>query len=532
MTDPANTGRDGDMSAPLLAAGSAKVQPPDVRAAVLSLRQVRKVYGATVAVHELTLTLRPGEVHAVVGENGAGKSTAAQIAAGVALPTSGQVEVDGKPVRFSSARQAEALGVVFIPQELQLYDSLSVAENLYIGRSRPRSKGSLIGGREMARRAAAALHQLGAEIDPSRPLHEFNHGNRQLVAIARALMLDARVLIMDEPTASLDEWEAQRLLSVVSLLRESGVAVMYVSHRMPEILQIADQITVMRDGGVAASGPRQDFDEAALVTSMIGRSLAKLTRRARMGHGEVVFETRGLSRSGSFSEIDLQVRAGEIVGVAGLVGSGRSEFAQSVFGRDRVTSGTIFVAGQETRIRSVRQAIAHGIGYVPEERQAQGLFATLSSASNVSMAALSRLQVFGILSRRREIEYVNNALGPLRIRTRVNAQVSTLSGGNQQKVLLGRWLALKPRVLILDEPTRGIDVGTRFEIYRIIDQLTDAGVAILLISSDIQELLQLSDRVLVMRGGRLVADFADDDLTEMNIGAAALGASSPSGPRP
>jgi rhamnose transport system ATP-binding protein len=499
---------------------------------VLALRQIRKVYGATIAVHDLTLELRPGEVHAVIGENGAGKSTAAQIAAGVAQPTSGQVEADGRLVRFSSARQAEALGVVFIPQELQLYDSLSVAENLYVGRSRPRSRSAMIGGREMTRHAAEALGRLGVDIDPSRPLHEFNHGSRQLVAIARVLMLDARVLIMDEPTASLDEWEAQRLLSVVAMLRESGVAVMYVSHRMPEILQIADQVTVMRDGRAVASGPRADFDEASLVTHMIGRSLAKLTRRGRKARDDVAFATKGLSRTGAFADIDLEVRAGEIVGMAGLVGSGRSEFAQAAFGRDRITSGSICVDGRAVRIRTVRQAIALGIGYVPEERQAQGLFAALSTATNVSMPALSRLQAFGLLSRRRENSYAADALAPLRIRARVSAQVGMLSGGTQQKVLLGRWLALNPRILILDEPTRGIDVGTRFEIYKIVDQLTDAGVAILLISSDIQELLQVSDRVLVMRGGRLVAEFDGDDLTEMNIGAAALGASPAPGARP
>ena len=503
---------------------------PGTEGCVLVLRDIRKVYGATVAVESLTLGLDPATVHAVVGENGAGKSTAAQIAAGVIQPTRGHVEFEGRQVGFGSARDAEALGIVFIPQELQLYDSLSVAENLYVGRNRPRGRGRLVAGHQMRRRAADQLARLGVTIDPADRVQRLTHGNRQLVAIARALMLDARVLIMDEPTASLDDWEAQRLLSVVSVLRASGVAVLYVSHRLPEILQIADIVTVMRDGRAVKSGPRAQFDETALVTNMLGRPLATVTRRQSHASDDIAFAAAGLTRAGVFESIDLEVRCGEVVGMAGLIGSGRSEFAQAAIGRDKLTGGRIRVAGTEVRIRGVRQAVRLGVGYVPEERQAQGLFLPMSSKHNVSMAALRRIQAWGLVSARRERSYVEDALARLRIRGEIDAPVSTLSGGTQQKVLLGRWLAVQPRVLILDEPTRGIDVGTRFEIYRIIEQLTKTGVAILLISSDIQELLALSDRVLVMRAGRLAGEFAGDQLTEMNIGAAALGAAhSPGG---
>jgi ABC-type sugar transport system ATPase subunit len=493
-------------------------------ACILGLRGVRKVYGATVAVDGLTVSVAPSTVHAIVGENGAGKSTAAQIAAGVVQPTEGHVEFEGRPVAFGSARDAEALGIVLIPQELQLYESLSVAENLYVGRARPRTHGVFVAARTMRRRAAAQLARLGVEIDPSARVQELSHGNRQLVAIARALVLDARVLVMDEPTASLDEWEAGRLLGVVAALRAAGVAVFYVSHRLPEVLRIADVVTVMRDGRAVAGGPRREFDEAALVTHMLGRPLARMTRRASRTLGDVVFETRGLSRSGVFGSVDLSVRAGEVVGMAGLIGSGRSEFARAVFGQERPSAGTIRVGGRPVRVRNVRHAIGLGVGYVPEERQSQGLFLTLSSRDNVSMAALDRIQVCGVVSPSRERRHVERALAPLRIKGALDAPVATLSGGTQQKVLLGRWLALQPRVLILDEPTRGIDVGTRAEIYRLVEQLTDDGVAVLLISSDIQELLKLCDRVLVMRAGRVVAEFAGDELTEMNIGAAALGA--------
>jgi rhamnose transport system ATP-binding protein len=329
---------------------------------------------------------------------------------------------------------------------------------------------------------------------------------------------------MDEPTASLDEWEAQRLLGVVAALRTEGVGVIYVSHRMPEILQIADVITVMRDGRAVAHGPSAQFDETTLVTNMLGRSLARLAKRESRARSEVAISARGFSRHGKFAGIDLEVRAGEVVGMAGLVGSGRSEFAQSVFGHSKRDSGTLAVSGSPVSIRSVRQAIALGVGYVPEERQSQGLFLSLSSKRNVSVAALRRIQTSGVVSKGAEDVYVTRALKSLQIKNSIELPVETLSGGNQQKILLGRWLALEPRVLILDEPTRGIDVGTRAEIYRLIDDLTKDGIAILLISSDLQELLQLSDRVVVMRNGSLVAEFSGDDLTEINIGGAALGA--------
>jgi ABC-type sugar transport system ATPase subunit len=506
--------------------GAAPPAPPagEPGGSVLALRGIRKVYGATVAVEELTVALEPAQVHALVGENGAGKSTAAQIAAGVTRPTAGHVEFAGQQVAFGSARDAEALGVVLIPQELQLYDSLSVAENMYVGRPRPRGRGRLVAGHAMRKRAAEQLARLGVTIDPASRVQQLTHGNRQLVAIGRALMLDARVLIMDEPTASLDEWEAQRLLGVVSVLRSSGVAVLYVSHRLPEILQIADVVSVMRDGRLVRSGPCRDFDEAGLVTSMLGRPLVRHAGRRTSARDEVAFEAAGLARTGVFGPVDLTIRRGEIVGMAGLIGSGRSEFAQTVIGRDKLTSGQLTVAGRPVSIRSVRQAVQRGVGYVPEERQAQGLFLALSSKSNVSMAALDRIQSWGVVSPRRESRYVRDALARLSVKGDINAPVSTLSGGTQQKVLLGRWLALQPSVLILDEPTRGIDVGTRFEIYRIIEQLTESGVAILLISSDMQELLAMSDRVVVMRTGQLVGEFSGDGLTEMNIGAAALGA--------
>jgi ABC-type sugar transport system ATPase subunit len=485
------------------------------------MRAIRKEYGATVAVDDLDLKLIAGTVHAVVGENGAGKSTAAQIAAGVVRASRGHLELDAEPVTFGSARVAEAHGIVLIPQELQLYESLSVAENIYVGRSRPRY-GPFVSRRVMRTRVFEQLRRLGVTIDPAQRIQQLNHGSRQLVAIARALLLDARVLIMDEPTAALDEWEAQRMLGVVAALRQSGVAVLYVSHRLSEVLQIADEITVMRDGVAVAHGPREGFDEASLAANMLGRPLARLDKRPTRARDEIALATVELSGAG-FSSVDLEVRAGEVVGMAGLIGAGRSEFAQAVFGSRKVDSGTVRVGNRPVRIRSVRGAVRLGVGYVPEERQAQGLFPPLSCTDNVVMPALPRVRAWGLVSRSRESAYLGGVLDPLRIKGAMSDPVGRFSGGTQQKVLLGRWLALRPKVLILDEPTRGIDVGTRAEIYRIIDRLSEDGVAILLISADIQELLQLSDRVVVMRGGRLVAELAGAELTEMNVGSAALG---------
>jgi ABC-type sugar transport system ATPase subunit len=508
------------------------ITSPGAERCVLALRGVGKVYGASVAVDGFSVALAASAVHAVIGENGAGKSTVAQIAAGVVQPTAGRVELDGRKVTFRSAREAEALGIVFIPQELRLYESLSVAENLYVGRARPRRAGPFVAARSMRGRAQDQLARLGVTIDPGTQVGQLNHGSRQLVAIARALMLEARVLIMDEPTASLADWEAQRLLGIVSALRSSGVAVMYVSHSLPEVLHIADVVTVMRDGRLVEVGPRAEFDEARLITSMLGRALAARAPRTSVARGEIAFAAVGLTRAGSFGPVDLAIRHGEVVGMAGLIGSGRSKFAQTVIGRLRPSGGRIRVGGADVRIRSVRHALRLGIGYVPEERQAQGLFLPLSAKENVSMAALRRIQAWGLLSSRREARYAEAALARLSIKGRADAPVSTLSGGNQQKVLLGRWLALQLRFLIMDEPTRGIDVGTRDEIYRIIDQLAESGAAILLISSDVQELLTLSDRIVVMRAGSVVGEYSGAELTEMNIGAAALGAGQGQGQQP
>jgi ABC-type sugar transport system ATPase subunit len=330
---------------------------------------------------------------------------------------------------------------------------------------------------------------------------------------------------MDEPTAALDEWETQRLLSTVRSLRDSGVSIMYVSHRLHEVKQIADVVTVMRDGSVVAEGPAGEFTEDQLVRHMVGRPISMLARTTTRTRGRLALRVRSFTRTGQFSDVDLALHAGEVLGMAGLIGSGRSEFAQAVIGFAKPTRGSLEVEGKEFRVHGVGHSLRAGMGYVPEERVSQGLFMPLTVRTNITLPVIDRLTRGRLIFQRAEERFSTRALQSLNLRGKQTDAVSALSGGNQQKVLLARWIGLAPRVLLLDEPTRGIDVGARAEIYQIIDRLTADGVAILLISSDIQELVLLSDRVVVMRNGRLVAECSGDDLTEVNIGSAALGAS-------
>ncbi len=493
-------------------------------APALRLVSVTRTFGATVAVHDLTLSLMPGTVHAVMGENGAGKSTVGKMAAGVIAPSSGIVQVAGESRSYRSARDAEADGVVLVPQELLLYDSLSVMENMFAGRPRPR-RGAVLSGSAMRETAGSAFARLDLELDPGRIVGTLSPGTKQMVTIARALVNRARVLILDEPTAALDEWEARRLLGVVDGLRRDGVAIMYVSHRLPEVLAVADMVSVMRDGRLVATTRASDLDEEILVEQMLGREI-HARERTRSGpdlDAPVVLAVRDLSRDGEFDGIDLDVRAGEIVGLAGIVGAGRSEVAQTIFGLRRATRGSVEVSGAPVTLSGARDAVRHGLAYLPEERQSQGLFSSLTVSENVASAVVPRITDAGIVRSSRVHDVVTVALRGMRLRGDLHDRVDALSGGNQQKVLLAKWLATRPRVVLLDEPTRGIDIGARSEIYQIIEALTEDGCAVLLISSDLQELMLLSDRVTVMREGRVVARFEGDELSERAVGRAALG---------
>ncbi|HEY4225175.1 MAG TPA: sugar ABC transporter ATP-binding protein [Pseudolysinimonas sp.] len=487
-----------------------------------ALVDARKEFGTTVAVHGLDLVIAAGEVHALIGENGAGKSTAAQMLAGVHSVTSGEIQVDGEAAVFHSALQAESEGIFLIPQELQLYPSLSVTENLFVARKRPRALFGRIDRRAMTTRAEAALARLGLTVNPAEPVEDLPYSARQIVAIARALMSDVRLLVMDEPTAALDEWESQRLLEVVRDLSKSGVAVLYVSHRMHEVLAIADVISVMRDGRLVSTGPRSQYAPDTLIEQMVGRKVDLVARATNRSTDEVALRVTGLSQPPRFEDISLDVKRGEVLGIAGIVGSGRSELAQAIFGRTRATKGSVEIDGKPVPRPTVRGSLARGLGFAPEERQSQGLFLPLDVTTNVSVLALPSLRRVGMLSKAKERGFAVEAMRRFTFRRTLNEPVGSLSGGNQQKVLLARSLASSPEVVILDEPTRGIDVGARQEIYAVIDELAARGTAVIVISSDIQEVLLLSDRILVMQGGRIAAELTGDDRTELKIGEAAL----------
>jgi ABC-type sugar transport system ATPase subunit len=494
-----------------------------VSGVVLALRDVSKLFASTRAIDRFDLDIRAGEVHALLGENGAGKSTVARVAAGVLEPTSGTVLLDGHETALRSVRAAESEGILLIPQELQLFDPLSVAENLFVGRPRPRFPWGAVNGRRMRAVARRTLAQLGLDIDVRVPVERLSLATRQLVAIARALVLEVRVLIMDEPTAALDDWEAERLLGIVRELRTSGVGIVYVSHRLGEVRQIADTVTVLRDGRMVASGPIGEFDDAALVRHMVGRTMEQLTRRPSHATETVVLRVSRLSRRRSFQDVSFDLHAGEVLGLAGLIGSGRSSLGRALFGQRPATSGTIEVAGRVRRLGSVAAAIAAGIGMVPEDRQSQGLFMPDDALTNTALVRLSDFVRGWLIADRKARAFARRQLAPLSIRGDIQAPVRELSGGNQQKVLLAKWLAASPSVLILDDPTRGVDVGVRAEIYRIVDHLAEQGTGVLLISSDMNELQILCDRILVMHSGRVVATFSGEDANDIDLGAAVLG---------
>lgn len=488
----------------------------------LTLSEVDRFFGATHAVRSLSLHVDAGTVHSLVGENGAGKSTAGKIAAGVISPSSGHVEVNGQIRQYRSARDAEADGVVLVPQELLLYDSLSVEDNMFAGRRRPRTPYGVLAGDAMHTDVEDALARLGLQLDRRTRVGLLSPGMKQMVTIARALVSQVKVLVLDEPTAALDDWEAQRLLEVVDGLRSEGVAILYVSHRLHEVMSVSDVVSVLRDGELVRSAPVAEFDQDSLVEHMLGREVLARERTVSRATEKVVLATHELCRTGEFHDVSLQVHGGEVVGLAGIVGAGRSQLGQAICGITRPSSGRVEVDGGPGRTGS-RGATGRAIAYVPEERASQGLFLDFSVEDNVAMASLDRLGPRGTVLRSRVRALARTALQGLGLRGGLSDRVGGLSGGNQQKVLLAKWLATDPGVLVLDEPTRGIDVGARSEIYAIVDQLAATGCGVLLISSDLQELLLLSDRILVMREGRLVAEFEGDAMTENAVGRAALG---------
>ena len=465
--------------------------------------------------------VRPGEVHALLGENGAGKSTLIKILSGLYQPDGGVVAIDGEEVRFASTRDATAAGIATVYQELLLFPELSVAENVFLGHY-PRKAGGVIDWAAVRERTRALLDSLDTyDLDVDTKVLSLSVAQRQRVEIAKALSRNARVLIMDEPTASLVDKDVQQLMNVVRQLRERGVGIVYVSHRMPEIFALADRVTVLRDGGHVATRDIGEVDENQLVSMMVGRSIESLFPKSDVAIGEAVLEVRNLHRGRQVRDISFTLRRGEILGVAGLVGSGRTELALVLFGMTPATSGEILLDGKPVRIRSPLQARDLGIAYVPEDRGLQGLVKPMAIRKNVTMARLERVSRGIFLRARAETARAAAAVKRLAIRCRdVNQPVGELSGGNQQKVVIAKWLETEPRVLILDEPTRGVDVGAKSEIHAIMGELVKQGVAILMISSELPEVLGMSDRVLVMSGGRVTQVLERSQATPERVGAA------------
>ncbi len=499
-------------------------------APLLEARQVRKHFPGVQALDGVSLAVYAGEVLAVVGENGAGKSTLMKVLAGVHAPDGGELLVDGRPVRLGGVSDAARLGIVLIHQELNLAENLSVAANLYLGFEITRSgwPGRLDRG-AMDEGARHILARVGLSAAPGRRVGELPLGQRQLVEIARALSRRARVIIMDEPTSSLTEREAVRLSEVIADLKGQGVAVVYISHRLGEVRRVADRVAVLRDGRNSGDLPRDQISHDRLVRLMVGRDLKQFFRRAHPAdHGaRARLEVRGLRYAGGPNEpISFELRAGEVTGMAGLVGAGRTELSEALFGLRAVTGGEVFLDGRRLEATSPARAIAAGLFLVPEDRRLHGLVLEESVQRNLGLPNLNGLSRLGLLLPGRETALARDLCGRLRVKAaRLSTAAGLLSGGNQQKVVLGKWLARQPRVLILDEPTRGVDVGAKGEIYALMDELAGAGIAILMISSDLEEILGMSDRVLVLHEGRLAGDLPRAALSEEVVMQLATGGS-------
>jgi rhamnose transport system ATP-binding protein len=490
---------------------------------VVELRGIAKSYGGVQAAADVSFGIRAGTVHALVGENGAGKSTLVKILTGVVHPDEGELLIDGESHRVGDPQTAHRLGIVAMFQEPTVFPDLSVAENVFAGRHRT-SRLRTVAWRAMQAEASRLLADLGADFPADAPVRGLGVADRQLLEIAKALSSSARLLIMDEPTAALSPHEVDNLFATVRRLRERGVAIVFVSHRLEEVKAIADTVTVLRDGHHVTTMPAADVSHGEIVRLMVGRSLDALFPKEEAEVGEVVLRAEGLARRGVFSGVSFELRRGEIVGLAGYVGSGRTEVARSIFGIDRLDAGELWISGRRFRPRSPRGALRRGVAYLPEDRLQQGLVQPMSIAANTSMAVLPRLTPAGVLQPWRERRLARRFMEQLRIRATSPAQVvRSLSGGNQQKVVLSKWLAAEPRILILDEPTHGVDVGTKADVHRAISHLAAQGLTILMISSELPEILGMSDRVLVMREGRLVAEFSREEATQERIIAAASG---------
>jgi ribose transport system ATP-binding protein len=493
--------------------------------AVLEMRAISKAFPGVVALDGVDFHLRAGEVHVLLGENGAGKSTLMKILSGAYVRDAGEIVLDGQPVIISSPRDAQVLGIATMYQELSLVPQLTVAENILLGHEP--SRAGVIHRAKLRESARRALQDVGLDVDPDRRVDRLGIAEQQMVEVAKALFRRARVLVMDEPTSALTAREIQRLFDVIRRVTASGVAVVYISHRMRELAEIGTRVTVLRDGRAVGTFPLGDISFDALIRLMANREVRDHFPRRRRAPGNELLRLEHLSAVSGVHDVSLTVRQGEIVGLAGLLGAGRTELARVVFGADPSSGGRVLMHGREITPKTPRDAIAAGIGLLPEDRKRQGLVLALSVCENIGLPSLARWSRLGIVSDRREWAAAERWVTDLRIKTpSVAERVVRLSGGTQQKVVLARWLAADARLLVMDEPTRGVDVGAKVEIYELMNRLTDSGAGILMISSELPEVLGMSDRIYVMRHGRIQAELDATAATEERVLQAALGLAS------
>ncbi|RSM36285.1 sugar ABC transporter ATP-binding protein [Amycolatopsis balhimycina DSM 5908] len=496
-------------------------------APVLEVTGVTKRFPGTLALDDVGFALRPGEVHALVGENGAGKSTLIKVLTGVYQPDEGEVRHLGEPVTFKRPIDAQRAGISTIYQEVNLVPLMSIAGNVFLGRE-PRTRTGLVDWPKMHADARELLKGYGVDNDVKRPLHTLGVGAQQMVALARAVSTDAKVVIMDEPTSSLEPREVETLFEVLNRLHAEGIAIVYVSHRMDELYRVCDSVTVLRDGRVVHSGPLRSLPRIELVSLMLGREIRQIREEGVTAFGEEhdverepLLKAENLSGMRKLHDVSVSIRPGEVVGLAGLLGSGRSETARAIVGAFPLAGGSVLLAGKPLRKGKIKAAMRAGIALLAEDRKTDGIIPNLSVRENIVLAALPALSPFGLVSKAKQDRIVKTFMDRLRIKAASPEQkVSELSGGNQQKVLLARWLATGPKILLLDEPTRGIDVGAKAEVQALIDELAQEGLGVLLISSELEELIDGSDRVVVLRDGSVAGELTGEGITEENILAA------------
>lgn len=486
---------------------------------ILEMKGISKSFSTVKVLHEVDFRIKKGEVHALMGENGAGKSTLIKILTGVYSKDGGTVTFDGREIAPSNSLEAQKLGISPIYQEISLVSQLSVAENIYIGREI--KKNGIIDWKTTNQKSEELLNNLGIHIDVTKPLSSYGTAIQQMVAIARSILIDAKLVIMDEATSSLDEDEVAVLFDIIRKLKKQGIAILFISHRLPEIFEITDTLTVLKDGHLVGEYETSSLTKKDLVSKMIGRSaddIVDVHRQRREIKNEVYLNAQGIESGIKLRGLNLMIRRGEIVGLAGLLGAGRTELARVIFGIDKKDKGTIQIDGKDVEFKLPRQAIDYGLAFCSENRKVEGIIPHLSISENISIANMKKVSRFGVIQRSKQRAIAEEYVKKIRIKTTgIDQKICNLSGGNQQKVILARWLSMKPDFIILDEPTRGIDVGAKREIEELIREIADQGISVLLISSEFEELIRNCDRVEVIRDGRNAGSLSSEEITENNI---------------